>query len=103
MKYSLVVTEDAQSELEKIADYISESLCNPIAAVNFLDKVKSYYTTLSENPLIYQVCENIGSGDKEYRKVVINNYLLIYRVDESTKTVYVLHFFYGRRDYFDIV
>lgn len=103
MKYSLVVTEAAQFELEKIADYISDSLCNPIAAVNFLDKVKSCYTTLSETPLIYQVCENIGNGDKEYRKVVINNYLLIYRVDDNSKTVYVLHFFYGRRDYFDII
>ena len=93
MKYSLKISKDAQVELEKIADYISESLCNPLAALEFLDRVKKCYVSLSENPLIYQVCDNIKNGDKEYRKAVINNYLLIYRVDEKTKSVYVLHFF----------
>ena len=103
MRYSLIISKDTHTELERIADYISESLCNTTAALKFLDKVKKCYASLSENPLIYQVCDNIGNGEKEYRKVVINNYLLIYRVDESTKTVYVLHFFYGRRDYFDLI
>lgn len=103
MAYKLIITKGAQNELERIADYISESLCNPIAAIDFLEQVDKCYTTLSDSPLIYQVCDNIGMKYKEYRKVVINNYVLVYRVDIDANTVYVLHFFYGRRDYLNLI
>lgn len=103
MAYKLIITKSAQAELEKIADYISESLCNPVAALDFLKQVEKCYNTLSDNPLIYQVCDSIGTKYKEYRKVVINNYILIYRVDTDTNIVYILHFFYGRRDYFNLI
>ena len=102
MKYKLIVTKGAQSELESIADYIAESLCNPLAALDFLDDIKKCYDLLSDNPLIYQVCDNLGNGE-EYRKAVIKNYLLIYRVDKNDNSVNILHFFYGRRDYFDLI
>lgn len=101
MKYKLIITKDAQSELEAIADYISESLSNPSAAARLLDRIKQHYNTLSDNPLIYQVCDSISSGEKEYRKIVINNYILIFRVENNT--VYILHIFYGRRDYFNLL
>ena len=35
--------------------------------------------------------------EKGYRKVIIKNYILIYRIDEKTNTVYILHFVYGNR------
>ena len=38
----------------------------------------------------------LGQG---YRKAVIKNYILVYRVDEKNNIVYVFHIFYGRRDY----
>ena len=43
MKYNLIVTKDAQSDLESIADYISETLCNPLAALDFLDDIEKKY------------------------------------------------------------
>jgi mRNA-degrading endonuclease RelE of RelBE toxin-antitoxin system len=38
-----------------------------------------------------------------YRKAVIKNYILLYKVDETAKTVSVLRFFYGARDYMKLV
>ena len=34
-----------------------------------------------------------------YRKVTVGNYILVYRPDEQTQTVYILRLFHGSRDY----
>ena len=34
-----------------------------------------------------------------YRKIVIENYILIYSVDEKSETVNLLRSFYGKRKY----
>ena len=56
-----------------------------------------------DNPKIYQLCDYQNFKEKGYRKAVIKNYVLIYRIDEETNTVYILHFVYGRQDYYSII
>lgn len=50
-------------------------------------------------PYLYEQCCDPRLSSKGYRKAVIKHYLLIYRVDEAQKTVYLLRFFYGRQNY----
>ena len=50
-------------------------------------------------PFMYELCQDVRLRSLGYRKALINNYVMIYRVDEGTKTVYILRFFYGRLDY----
>ena len=50
-------------------------------------------------PYLYALCSSPQLSARSYRKAVLRNYLLIYRVDEAQKTVYLLRFFYGRRQY----
>lgn len=50
-------------------------------------------------PYLYEQCRDPRLSSKGYRKAVIKHYLLIYRVDEAQKTVYLLRFFYGRQNY----
>ncbi len=50
-------------------------------------------------PLAYEQCRDPHLNALGYRKAVINHYIMIYRVSEPEKTVYVLRFFYGRQDY----
>ena len=52
--------------------------------------------TLEEN-----VNCNFGSPNPEgYRKALIKNYVLAFKIDENTKTVTVYRFFYAARNYF---
>ena len=44
-------------------------------------------------------CRDARLKSLGYRKALINNYVMIYRVDEDAKAVYILRFFYARRDY----
>ena len=103
MAYKLFITQNASDELDGIVNYISNHLDNPSAAVSFLDKAEDCYSRLSDNPKIYQLCDYQDFKEKGYRKAVVNNYVMIYRIDEVTDTVYILHIFFGRQDYYHMI
>lgn len=103
MKYKLLITKPAENDLKDILDYISKELSSPIAAKDFLDAVFLCYERLEDNPFIYSICDSDRLKNKSYRKAVIKNYVLIYRVDENNKTVYIMRLIYGRRDYFNLL
>ena len=99
MAYKLVETPLAQQDLDAILSYLTFSLENPTAASAFADEVQKCYDVLEQMPYLYEQCRDLHLSAKGYRKAVIKHYLLIYRVDEAQKTVYLLRFFYGRQNY----
>ena len=99
MGYRIVETELALRDLDSILAYIAVSLANPAAAAAFADAVEDCYARLEEMPLMFELCRDPRLRAMGYHKAVIRNYVMVYKVDKSTKTVYVLRFFYGRQDY----
>jgi len=97
--YRLVVTELAHEALDNIVSYIAVQLDNPVAAANFLDEIERCYGLLKSNPLMYERCNDIRLETESYRKATINNYVLVYKVDETLKTVTIYRFFYGAQNY----
>lgn len=53
--------------------------------------------------MIYAVCQDRRLEAEGYRKVVINNYIAVYKVSEETSTVSILRFFYGAQDYLQLI
>lgn len=103
MKYDIVVTNPAQDDLEEILNYISVDLSAPKSAIEMLNKIKSIFENLSINPLMYPLCNIDNLKAKNYRKAVINNYLMFYRIDDKNETIYIMRFIYGRRDYINLI
>ena len=103
MGYKVVETEQAVQDLDGILGYIANSLANPSAAAAFADEVEKCYTNLEGMPLMYEQCRDARLRVLGYRKAVIKNYILIYRVGEKEKTVYILRLFYCRQNYGDLV
>jgi len=101
--YRLVVSEFAHSDLDNIVSYIAIQLANFIAATNFLDEVDKCYVHLKNNPFVYERCHDSFLEKKGYRKATIKNYVLVYMVEEMTKTVIVHRFFYGAQDYVKLI
>ena len=97
--YELLLTDAAGQDLDSIVEYIAVKLSNPSAASAFLDSVEKCFVILRKTPLAYAECLDKVLQSKRYRKAVINNYVLIYRVDADTRSVYILRFFYGAQDY----
>ena len=103
MAYNVSITDGASAELGEILGYIINRLQNTSAAKDFLDKVGECYGRLAGNPKIYQLCDYENFKEKGYRKAVVKNYVLIYRIDEAAKAVYILHIFYGRQNYYSYI
>lgn len=101
--YKLIVTELAHQDLDDIVAYIAVQLANPTAASDFLDEVDKCYEYLKSNPMVYSQCYDSRLEKEGYRKAVIKNYTLVYKVDEKNKSVIVLRYFYGARDYTKLI
>lgn len=100
MEYNIKLTDEFLDELEEICDYISINLkaCN--SAIKLRVKVRDKIILLKKSP---QRFAEIGKTDKlkrEYRRMVIDNYIILYTVDENEKKVFISHIYYGKQDYF---
>ncbi len=103
MSYEIILSDEAHADIDETLDYIANNLHNPIAARNLLDKTEEIYNELSLNPYMYAACNDVRLRKEGYRKVVINNYVMIYRVNDDSSFVYIVRVFYGRRNYFEMI
>ncbi|TCL74179.1 plasmid stabilization system protein ParE [Hydrogenispora ethanolica] len=101
--YELIVSELAHQDLDNIVSYIAIQLVNPTAAGDFLDEVAKCYGYLKSNPMMYAKCQDKRLEEKGYRKALIKNYVLVYKINETSKTVSILRFFYSAQDYVKLI
>ena len=101
--YKLVRTELAHHDLDRIVSYIVVQLSNSKAAGDFLDEVTACYGFLKSTPMMYERCQDRRLGEEGYRKAVIKNYVLVYKISEESKTVSIMRFFYGAQDYTKLI
>ena len=101
--YKLIITKDAQHELDEIDNYITLQLCNPEAALDFLQDLAECYQNLAEHPYMYQASNDAHLKAKGYRKAVIKNYILLYKVDDVAETVTIYGVFYGPSEYYNLL
>jgi plasmid stabilization system protein ParE len=101
--YKLVISALAHGDLDSIVFYIAERLAAPKAAADFLDSVDLCYSHLRDNPLMYEKCRNERLRQEDYRKAVVKNYVLVYKVDEEAQAVNIYRFFHGSQDYVNLI
>ena len=97
ISYSRLFVKD----INEIADYIQNVLCNPASAkklkISFFSEVKR----LAESPYLGEALPpGFRIDNNDLRKLVFKNYLIIYRVTDQIIAERVL---YGRRDWLRIL
>jgi len=97
--YDVEFTEDCISEMDEIYEYISKKLVANEPAKRLIQKVKKSILLLSESPKLYVKIEKMDKPKREYRRMIIKNYVILYTVDEEEKKVYIAHMYYGGRNY----
>lgn len=96
MKYQVVVTDDAERDLEEIYTYIAgaDSAQN---AEYVLDGVLAATDVLASSPERGSVPKELrGLGISEYRQILFKPYRVIYRVMDKQVVIYLI--VDGRRD-----
>ena len=108
MEYRVKLTDQFLDEFEEICDYISNKLKNIDASNRLREKVIYNILLLENSPRmcteIERMCTEIEKADRterQYRRLVVNNYVILYTIDEEEKIVYIAHIYYGGRNYLD--
>ena len=91
MHYKILLTKSFERDLDNTLFYITTKLLNRIAAKNLLKKTKD---TINMLP-VYHGTSNIKY---DYRYILVGNYIIFYRIDESSKNVYIMRFLYSGQD-----
>ena len=99
--YEVDFTEDCRDEIRDIYKYISESLVAEEAAKRLMKKMRDNVMELAEFPRKYVKLPKNDKRKREFRRMVINNYVILYTIDEGRKKIYVSHMYYGKRNYTD--
>lgn len=99
IKYELILTDRAKHDLEDIYEYIAKSLMAEKAAEKLINKFEKNILRLETMPESCSIIEEFEERKIQYRKLIINNYVAIYRIDEENKKVYIIRIVYGGRNY----
>lgn len=97
--YELEFLPIAQQDMSDIAKYINKVLCNPIAAMNTIRRMVAAAEDLQVQPYSCPVYYPPRELPFEYRKLVVGNYIMFYRVDEQKKLITIVRVIYAKRNY----
>ena len=97
--YKVVFTETAEIELDGIYDYISKTLLSENSAKKLMEKIEEKTLRLEILPESCSIADGYKINDIQYRKLIVDNYILLYHIDETKKQVNIIHVLYGRRNY----
>ena len=98
--YNIEILQTASDNIDDIGRYIESELKNKTAEERLTDKIYSTIETLAEFPYahtVHQTPQNEEPLKYEYRKILVDNYFIFYRVDETLSHVIVTAVIYSRR------
>lgn len=99
MKYDLDFLPVAQKDMIDIVMYISKVLCNPVAANRLAEKFINEAEKLRDFPYSLPAYYPIRPLEREYRKLIVDNYIMFYWVDETKHCITVARVIYAKSDY----
>ena len=101
--YRIEFTTRAKHDMLETHNYISNNLKEPGIADKLLDKIEATIQTLDTMPLRHAIEQDEQLQQRNLRKIIVDNYLVFYTVNEVTKTVFIVRVLYGRRDWISLL
>lgn len=98
MIFTVEISEQADSDLRAIYEYIAFELLFPENASGQLDRLEKGIISLEEMPERYQRYEKEPWYSRGLRIFPIDNYVVCYIVDTEKRIVTVIRVMYGGRD-----
>lgn len=97
-KYKIKINPKAIRELDHIYEYIGNEKLAPENAKGQVDRIKKAVLSLDTFPQSHQERNEGKYAGKGYRQLLIDNYIVIFRIDETHKTVYIVTIQYQGRN-----
>lgn len=97
--YELEYLPIARQDMVEIVTYISHKLHNPTAAEKLAEDMVLAAERLTSFPYVGATYIPPKPLQREYRKLNVKNYIMLYWVDEEAKKASITRVIYARRDY----
>ena len=98
MIYEVTATEQAESDLRSIYEYIAFGLLSPENAAGQLGRLEEYIIGLEKFPEKYRSYEKEPWKSRGLRVMPVDNYRVFYIPDKETEIVTVIRVMYDGRD-----
>ena len=101
--YRIKLTQKAAEDLDEIYGYISAKLLAADAADNLMDKIERNIMRLADFPFSCGHALDETLKDRGYRRLIIDNYIAFYLVDDMEKQVVIMRILYGASNYGELL
>ena len=101
--YKILVSETYHRDLKGIIHYIFYNFDAPFTASDLLDEIESTVSSLSTMPHRYGLVDDAYLRHKEFRKCLVKNYIIFYKVNKENKTVMIHRILHARQKWIDIL
>ena len=103
MAYKVILSKEVEQAIDNIHDYIATVLLSPQSAKNTVTKILDGLKSLEVFPEAgFDADVKIGvriNSKYPTRGKIIDQYVLLYFVDQTQKTVFLSHLFHTKSDY----
>lgn len=101
--YEVLVSESFHRDLTNIVYYLVHQLDAPLATSSFLTNVEKTVESLSFMPYRFSLVDDPYLRHKGFRKCIIKNYLLFYRIREENKTIAIHRLLHAKQNWLQIL
>lgn len=102
-KYKIKFSKDARNDYFNIIRYIKYKLFEPDIANNYAKMIKEEINKLEYTTQSFAIIPNDTIKYNNIRKLIIKNYIVFYRVNESDKMVNIERILYGTSNWEEII
>ena len=99
--FEVEFTDDCIEEMTEIYEYIANNLKQDNTAKKLIAEVMNRVLELANEPELYMKIGKVDRLRREYHRIVVKNYVILYTIDFEKRKVYISHMIYGRRNYFN--
>ena len=97
--YSVKLMSRALRDLDKIYDYISHTLVEPGTALKLVERIENAIFSLETMPYRCPERRRGAYAYRGYRQLLVENYTVSYRIQESEKQVIVVTVRYSSSEF----
>ena len=98
MLYEVTTTDQDESDLRGIYEYIAFELLSPENAAGQLDRLEEQIIGLETFPEKYRIYEKEPWKSRGLRIMAVDNYLVFYILDKDARIVTIVRVLYDGRD-----
>lgn len=103
MKYKVIRTDKADEQLRGIIFYIADDSGSVDIALDCLNKIEESISRLEDFPMSGSIPRYSILRKQGYRVLIVEKYLVFYKVIESEKTVIIYAVVDGRQEYMNLI